>query len=247
MKITVISRWFNEAMLAPFFLSHYAFADEIIILLDETTNDGTAEIISRYPNAKVRNYKLPGKINYKFTTDLVNEAAKTVTNDWIMVPDTDELIFAPGNADIRTLLNQANGNVVYADLWQVYRHRTDNNLNNSWPVIFQRRHGDPNRTVGWNAIYRKPIVVKADIGAQWWPGFHRCFTNPNIKVASVRLDGVHWIMADVNLAIARRMRGRRELQSVENLRYTWGFQNFDITEEKIRADCAAHLNDPQLF
>jgi hypothetical protein len=54
-------------------------------------------------------------------------------------------------------------------------------------------------------------------------------------------------MADPDLAVKRRMRGRRELQSGENIRYNWGFHNFDITEEKIRAECRAHENDPALF
>jgi len=247
MKITVISRWFNEAMLAPFFLSHYAYADEVIILLDEATNDGTAEIISGYPNAKIRNYKLPGKINYGFTTRLVGQAAATVDSDWIMAPDTDEFIFSAGNGDVRTALSRADGNLIYMDMWQVYRHWTERDLDSSWPIVLQRRHGDPNRTVGWNGIYRKPIIVKSGLGISWWPGFHRHYDNPKIQVSHTRFDGAHWIMADVNLAIARRMRGRRELQSEENLRHKWGFQNFDITEEKIRAECAAHLNDPQLF
>lgn len=247
MKITVISRWFNEAMLAPFFLSHYAFADEIIILLDEATNDGTAEIITQYPNAKIRDYKLPGKINYGFTTQLVSEAAATVNLGWIMAPDTDEFIFPIGGGDVREALNQADGNVIYTDMWQVYRHRSDKDLDLSWPIVLQRRHGDPNRTIGWNSIYRKPVIVKSGLDIHWTPGFHRIHPNPNIQVSRTRFDGVHWIMADVDLAIARRMRGRRELQSEENLHSTWGFQNFDITEEKIRAECAAHLDDPRLF
>ena len=247
MKITVLSRWFNEAMLAPFFLSHYAFADEIIILLDEATTDGTVEIIAGYPNATIRNYRLPGKINYGFTTELVTKAAATVKSDWIMAPDTDELVFPTGGGDVRMALGQADGNLIYADLWQVYRHATDKDLDSSWPVIRQRRHGDPNRITGPNGTYRKPIIVKSGLGIDWGPGFHRYQRNPRIKISRTRFDGAHWMMADVDLAIARRMRGRRELQSEENLRRTWGFQNFDITEEKIRAECAMHANDPQVF
>jgi len=247
MKITVISRWFNEAMLAPFFLSHYAFADEILILLDEATTDGTAEIISRYPNAKIKNYKLPGKINYSFTTELVTQAAAITDGDWLICPDTDEFVFPAGGGDVRMALGQADGNLIYTHMWQVYRHRTDKDLDLSWPIIRQRRHGDPNRTVGFNGMYRKPIILKTGLGITWTPGFHKYLNNPRIQVSHTGFDGAHWIMADINLAIARRMRGRRELQSDANLRRTWGFQNFDITEEKIRADCKAHENDPKLF
>jgi len=246
-KITVISRWFNEAMLAPFFLSHYAFADEIVIILDETTTDNTAEIISRYPNAKIRNYDPAGKVDYGFTTELVTRAAATVDSDWIICPDTDEFVFPRGGGDVRMILSQVDGNLIYADMWRVYRHQTDQDLDSSLPAIWQRRHGDPNRTKGDNATYRKPIIVKAGLGIDWIPGFHRYQENSKIKISNTRFDGVHWIMADVDLAIARRMRGRRELQSERNLKASWGRQNFDITEEKIRAECAAHANDPQLF
>jgi glycosyltransferase involved in cell wall biosynthesis len=246
-KITVISRWYNEATLAPLFLSHYAFADEIIILLDETTNDGTAEIIAGYANASIRGYRLPDKINYGITTALVTRAAATVDGDWIMAPDTDEFIFPAENDDARTVLSQANGNLIYADMWGVYRHGTDRDLDSSWPVVRQRRHGDPNKTIGWNSLYRKPIIVKAGLGIDWWPGFHRYRANPKIRVSSTRFIGAHWIMADPDLAVARRMRGRRELQSGENLHYNWGFHNFDITEAKVRAECKAHENDPALF
>lgn len=247
MKITVISRWFNEEMLAPFFLSHYAFADEIIILLDEATTDNTAEIISQFPNTKIRNYRLPGKINYGFTTALVGQAALAVDGDWIMAPDTDEFIFPTGGGDVREALGHADGNVIYADQWQVYRHATEKDLDSSWPVIWQRRHGDPDRTTIINSTYRKPIIAKTGLHITWTPGFHKYNPNPKIRVSGTRFDGAHWMMADIDLAIARRMRGRREFQSPENLRSTWGHQNFDITEEKIRIECERHLNDPQLF
>lgn len=247
MKITVISRWYNEAMLAPFFLNHYAFADEIIIILDETTTDDTAEIISRYPNAKIRNYDPIGKVDYGFTTELVTRAASIVDGGWMICPDTDEFVFPRGGGDIRAVLSQTSGNLIYADMWRVYRHRTDRDLDSSLPTIQQRRHGDPNKRRGDNGTYRKPIIVKAGLGIDWIPGFHRYQPNPRIRVSNTRFDGTHWIMADVDLAIPRRMRGRRELINERNLRAHWGRQNFDITEEKIRAECAMHANDPQLF
>ncbi len=40
-KISVISVWYNEEKLAPFFLEHYRFADAIHIAVDADTCDGT--------------------------------------------------------------------------------------------------------------------------------------------------------------------------------------------------------------
>ena len=46
MKITVLSKQYQEEDLAPFFFSHYSFADEIILYLDKGTNEETmAEIV----------------------------------------------------------------------------------------------------------------------------------------------------------------------------------------------------------
>ena len=39
MKVIVISRWYNEEFFAPFFLNHYAWADEVIILLEKTSTE----------------------------------------------------------------------------------------------------------------------------------------------------------------------------------------------------------------
>ena len=46
--ITVISAWYNEEFLASLFLKHYSFADKIVILLDESTNDHTVEMINLF-------------------------------------------------------------------------------------------------------------------------------------------------------------------------------------------------------
>ena len=53
MNVSVITRWFNEAFFAPFFLSHYAWADEIIVLLEKTSTDDSAKIVKKYRNASV--------------------------------------------------------------------------------------------------------------------------------------------------------------------------------------------------
>lgn len=120
-------------------------------------------------------------------------------------------------------------------------------LTSALPVLWLRRHGDPNRTAGGNANYQKPIIVKAGLGLWWGVGLHNYAENPRVRVASGRFDGAHWRMADPDLAVSRRLRGRRENVSAEDIENRWSYDNFDITESEIRAECAAHLNDPQLF
>jgi len=66
-KISVITRWWDEMFLAPFFLNHYKFADEILIILETGTDEDIHNIVSRYPNAQIRYCTTPGgKIDDEF-------------------------------------------------------------------------------------------------------------------------------------------------------------------------------------
>jgi hypothetical protein len=246
MKLIAITWLHNDAMIAPFIMSHYAFADKMIVMVDDRTTDSSAEIASRYPNAQIMPF-FSDKANCKVCTDAVNNVMKGLDCDWIINTCNDEFAFPKNGADWRETLSSVSGNVVYVDMWQVYRHRTDSDLDPSKPAIYQRRHGDPNRDTGINAAYKKPMIVAPGCGIEFTIGFHSCKPNNNIVVAEKRFDGAHWIMADPALAIARRMRGTRANQNSMNLSAGWGYQHFDVDERRILRECEEHLDDPQLF
>jgi glycosyltransferase involved in cell wall biosynthesis len=233
--------------LAPFFLDHYSFADEIVVLISDETIDNTEKIVRKYKNTKIRKFYYSEKFSCKESTDIINEYASEMATDWIMVPDADEFVFPPDGMDVREALKQADGTLIYADMWMVYRHRTELDLDPSLKAMWLRRHGDPNRDEGENARYKKPIIVRSGLGIKWGVGLHNYEPNPKIIESNLRFDGAHWMMADPDLAVKRRLRGRKELVAQENLDNLWSCNNFDITEEEIREECKRHLDDPQLF
>lgn len=47
MSIEIITMWYNEEALAPFFLKHYSWADKITLLYDEETSDKSLDIIAK--------------------------------------------------------------------------------------------------------------------------------------------------------------------------------------------------------
>uniref|UniRef100_A0A6M3MCD8 Putative glycosyltransferase n=1 Tax=viral metagenome TaxID=1070528 RepID=A0A6M3MCD8_9ZZZZ len=247
MKITVLSKMFNEEALLPFFLSHYSYADEILINLDEGTNDRSVEIIQQYSQAKIIWSKSTGKVNDRILIEELNVIASKSDADWLILVDSDELLFPQNFADPRETLEKADGNVIYSIPWQIYRHKTEADLDSTKPAIFQRRHGDPNRTIGFNTVYLKPNIIKPEIKICWYPGNHTFVPNEKAVRSSVVFDGAHWVAVDINISIHRRITRARERHSDENLKAGWGGQNFDITEEQIRADYELHKNDPQLF
>lgn len=247
MKISVLTSFYNGDLLIPYFLNHYSYADEILI----TFNDGgqpidepTKKLILSYPNTKIEQFSYPeGKTDYAHAIEICNRIVATLDSDWAIVVSADELIFPVGMQDVRAVLRDADGVIINAWLWWVYRHRTDKDLDPSLPIIWQRRHGYPNRTFCGCV---KPVIVKPSAGITFSIGGHGCHATRG-KTSNVRFDGAHWLNADPTIAIQRRMRGRRERVSERSQKDGMGSQHFDITEEAILAECESQLDDPQLF
>ncbi len=247
MKIAIVTMWYNEAFLAPFFLGHYSYADKIHLLLDADTDDNTREVCGRYGNVEIEDFTFPDMLDDSLKMIKINETVARQETDWVFALDADELIFPANGESALTVLARQTANLLYAQMWQVYRHVTDSDLDSKQPAIYQRRHGDPNITVGINSAYVKPIIVRPEIGIEWGPGCHTYKANGRISVSPEFPLGAHWAMADVNMAIDRRIKGRRDRISKENKVHGWGSQHWDITEEEIRAECKRHMNDPLEF
>lgn len=248
LSITIITRFFNDEILIPFFLDHYSYADEFIVLLDKGTIDRTREILSRHKNIKIVETEFPYGYSPRIPLEVKQEIINETTTDWIICADVDEFIFPTGFVDVKKVLAETEGDVIYANMWQVYRHYSELPLDNTVKAIHLRRHGPPERgDMANNRMDNKPIVFRSGLNLEWNLGFHSYKPKEGVKVSKTVFDGAHWKMADPELAIIRRMAGRRENVSQEQIDARWAFQDFDITEEEIRTECTAHLNDPQLF
>ena len=71
MNIEVITAWYNEEILAPYFLKHYSFADRIHILLDDLKNAET--LLQKTAKMMSESYVLPPyKSNYHLCHALLN-------------------------------------------------------------------------------------------------------------------------------------------------------------------------------
>jgi len=233
----------------PYFLSHYAYADEIIVLFNDHGKpvDGpTEKLILSYPNTRIEPFDYPhNKTDYVFATGVLNRAISKLDCDWAFAVSGDELAFPVGMRDAKATLQDADGVVIKACFWNVFRHRDDKDLDPTLPAIWQRRHGWPDRS-GAGCV--KPSVFRPAAGVSFGIGSHTCSIPVGRGVeSSIRFDGAHWLSADPVLSIQRRMRGRREMVSKRTLNDGMGSQFFDITEKAIREQCDSLLDSPQLF
>jgi glycosyltransferase involved in cell wall biosynthesis len=103
LKIDIYSTMRNEIKLLPYFLRHYETFATRIIVWDDNSDDGTKEMLESHPLVTILPCKrLNGEDmntldDYAFVRDLwpQYETISRGKADWVMIADTDELVYHP--------------------------------------------------------------------------------------------------------------------------------------------------------
>jgi len=96
MTFEVITMWYNEEFLAPFFLNHYWQAKQITIFYDNATRDNTLEEIANHNESikvKLQTINLDQGLDEFRKIRYINEAYKRSKCDYVIVADADEFVF----------------------------------------------------------------------------------------------------------------------------------------------------------
>lgn len=241
-KIRVISHWYNEELLAPLFFNRYRDCDEVRILIDTDTNDGTREIASRYPNVILQDVHCRDGMDNIQMLENINNAILEVKDGWIYMVDADEFIFPEFHEDPRTFLARQKEEVVNCLYFHVYRHITEKDIDYTQDPIPQRTHakeGGP-EFKNW---FLKPSVFRAEAKVQLTIGNHR-FKGEH-TVSRERYIGAHWKQADYAICVPRRL-SNRVRHSEHDHKRGWGNHDFHITEERLRLQLQANSTLPEL-
>lgn len=252
MKIELITIWYNEEFLAPFFLNHYSWVDKIHLIVDADTNDSTVSIASRYQNVEIEYLKFPDMWDDNLKAIKFNEKYTSITDaDYVILVDSDEFIFCNQlDMPVRSHIENTRKDVYFVHLWQIYKHEDDPPLDPGLPVPLQRRHGDPDMSVPENLAYVKPVVIRAGKDIQLALGNHAlkydgivvsllmgdkaAMREKNVSVERHEmLQGAHWRLVDLDEAVKRRIQNRKQRLSKVNLTKGFSSQYHNITEEDI--------------
>jgi hypothetical protein len=241
-------------MIAPYFFNHYLpFVDKFKIIIDSDSDISMTKLVQEYQK------KYPEKINIEWHMfpDMLDDELKSKTLsfranistcDWVMIVDSDEFVFS----DVKNKIQTESGNIIMANFHHPYKNINDKNLDpNILPIIEQRRYGtkilETNGIKCAESLYIKPIIYKPEIKLIFNPGNHSYNLNSLANHKGTQVKGSHWIMADPELAIERRVNGRKNRQSKRNIEKGYTIQHWTITPEIIKKECETHLNDGQLF
>lgn len=231
MIVEIITCWYNEKFLAPFFLNHYSWADRITILVV-----GPGDYIKPDPKIKCAPLEMPLGMDDGIKAFALNKWYRESSADWVILPDADEFVFAG-----RVILKLApkKYDVLRVHLDHVYRHLSEADLDPSKPIMDQRRHGYH------EALYDKPIVARGGRNFTWGVGNHSL--KGNAKFSPFSLLGAHWANADPCFCVQRRVRDRSQRMSPRNLSKGWTSRQWNLTEEAVLKECGEHANDSRLW
>jgi hypothetical protein len=239
---TIITAWWNEEFLAPFFLKHYTWCDRIFLLLDKDTTDKTLEIALKSPNVVVVKVEYPDGMDDRLKIRYINEAYRNVQTEYCIVVDADEFI----DVDEKRI-DLGDKIIRRVKFFNVYRHAHDKDLDINRPLLEQRRHG----VYIWP--YTKACIVRRGLNLKWGPGCHSIklnairhpsFSNNDItkKYYGDMIHGAHWANADACFCVNRRIaNGKR--QGNRNLTSGMTRHNHGITEVKIMDELLKHRYD----
>ena len=241
-SIEVITTWYNDSFLAPFFMKHYSYADHIRVMVDAETEDEPERFVNQCPNASLEYFKFPNGYNVDFRQNLIFNACNESKADWVIVPDSDEFVFCD---DMHSFLARQTADIVMVRLYQVFRNVKDEDLDPSKPVVGQRRYGDPNYVKGKNSRGTKPIVFRTGKRVHLMPGNHSVWNMYKFTVSKDVLTGQHWQMADPCFCVERRLSRKKRFSSA-TLPRGYAYHDITVTEEFILSECNAHLYDGEL-
>lgn len=245
-KITVISHWYNEELLAPLFFNHYRDCDEIRILLDTDTNDQTRAVAKWYRqngvNISVIDVHCPDQMDNVQMLANINQAILDVRDGWIYMVDADEFIFPQYWENPQTFLARQTAETVICNYYHVYRHVSEKDIDYSKDPIPQRIHaldGGPEHK-NW---FWKPSIFRANAEVQLTIGNHR-FKGEH-SVSDEFYIGAHWKQADYDICIKRRLSNMAR-HSAHDHKKRWGYHDFHVTAEQLKAQLDAKNNLPIL-
>jgi hypothetical protein len=220
MNIWLYTVCWNERYMMPFFLRHYAPWVDRIVVLDEHSDDGTAEVVKACPKAVLRFWPYRGLDDdcFRAAQSCFYKEARGQA-DWVLWPDVDEFLWHP---DPRGCLERCRADLVNA--------RGFNLTPDAPPVDDGRsqfydlcRMGVPSENYSKSIIWRPEQDIVFDYGRH---GVMQ-FSGRRTTAFDFKLFHAHFLGENYT-----RERNERNLSRVRERRFAWNYlPEYDTLEQ----------------
>ena len=235
MRIETNTFVYNEEFLLPFYLKHYDWVDQLNVVYDTDSSDRTLEILKSNSKVNIIPFTFPDGMDDSLKVRKLNELYGESKADVVLNVDCDEFLFDPERIKEKSLLHP----IINIQLYDVYRHISESDLDINKTIKDQRSHGT------YDPFYNKPIIVTTGLGLRWKPGNHEL--EEGVSRTNCGMIGAHWANADPCFCVERRFKNRKERQSKMNLACHMTLHNHHITREDVIKQCEDHKNDKSVW
>ena len=228
MTIDVFSLCYNEEIILPYFLKHYKKFVRNITIYDNMSTDNSVNIMNEY-GVNVIPYDTQGKLEESAFLSIKNNSWKGSDADWVIVCDTDELIY---HENIIEVLTNTHANHIVTDGYEM--------MSESLPTTEGQIYEEL-KFGYFKPDYSKPCLFKPsevkDIN--FGPGCHNADpTGPNIisiKDTGIKLLHYKYINREV---LIKKYKHYKVRQSKEMIRKKWGnYQEWGPNVINSQFDC----------
>jgi hypothetical protein len=143
MKLTLISHFYNEELLMPYWIKHYVNMVDHAIMIDYKSTDNSIDIIRTLaPHWEIRKSK-----NEYFNTEIVDIEVMEIEEEvpeWKMVINTTEFILKPNLKDHLQAFDNtfpSFGAISTNGIWMIDSQETRSIPLDDRPLVLQRHHG----------------------------------------------------------------------------------------------------------
>ncbi len=244
-RLAVITMVYNEKILLPQFLRHYAPQVDTIFLLDNESDDGSIAGTSSYSNVEISTISTGGTLNdaTQMKVKMALKRACIGKYDYVLLVDADEFVVPKGGGSLRQTLSGLEEREIFGTHgFNMFQGPLERPYNPSIPLLYQRQWG-----VESKEAYSKPIIVRPESSAEFVTGFHRLRNreNDSLKPPSPTFFLLlHYTGIDEELYV-RRCMSRTQRLSEENQRHEWGVQYRGGTEQLFRERFRKASADPE--
>jgi glycosyltransferase involved in cell wall biosynthesis len=211
MKIDVFTTCYNEQIILPYFLKHYKKFANNITVYDNMSTDNSVKIMNEY-GVNVIQFDTNGKFEESVLMNIRNNCWKNSDADWVIVCDTDELIY---HEDIINYLSNTNSTHI---ITEGYEMMTETLPTTKGQIYEEIKNGY------FKPDYSKPCLFKPSeiTETNFAPGSHT--SRPTGNVININNSGIkllHYKYLNREVLI-NKYKHYADRQSDEMKRMGWG-------------------------
>jgi len=218
MTIDVFSLCYNEEIILPYFLKHYKKFVRNITIYDNMSTDNSVNIMNEY-GVNVIPYDTQGKLEESAFLNIKNNSWKGSDADWVIVCDTDELIY---HENIIEVLTNTHANHIITEGYEM----VSETLPTTEGQIYEElKFGYSKPDYSKACLFKPSEVTNINFG----PGCH--FSDPtgpniiSIQDSGIKLLHYKYLNREV---LIKKYDHYRVRQSEEMIRMGWGnYQQWD--------------------